>query len=158
MPNLDINNFEEVKTKGEALYKNIGKVYCPFFKTDIFFNTQGLEHLKFKRREKARLEHDQYMRFKLIHLAPEIISASHTLQGILKTKKFERVRSHNRTDQILKPVNYYEFIAVVNRDRVKVIVKQIDNGEKIFWSIIPFWGMDEETRTRLLHEGSPEED
>jgi hypothetical protein len=158
MMKLDIENFEEIKMKGESLYKEIGEVYCPYFKEKIVFNTQGLEHLKFKRREKARSENDQYMRFKLIHLASEVLTASHTLQGILYTKKFERVRIHHRTDTVLKSVEYYEFIAVIKRDKVKVIVKQIDKGEKMFWSIIPFWGMNEETRTRLLHEGLPEED
>ncbi|KKU67880.1 MAG: hypothetical protein UX89_C0011G0003 [Parcubacteria group bacterium GW2011_GWA2_47_16] len=98
------------------------------------------------------------MRFKLIHLAPEVLKASHTLQGILETKKFERVRTHSRTEDVLKAVNYYEFIAVIKRNRVRVVVKQIDGGEKFFWSLIPFWGMNKETMSRILHDGVPEED
>ena len=125
--------FREVKEKGEALYKSLDCVYCPYLKEKVSFGAKGLEHLKFKRREKARPERDQYMRFKLIHLAPEILRASHTLQGICETNKFERIRVHNRTDAILKPVAYYEFIAVVKRNRVRVIVKQIDDGQKFFW-------------------------
>lgn len=121
--------FEEIRSKGEEIYKSIG-----------------------------RTERDQYMRFKLIHLAPEILRLSNTIQGILETKKFERIRVNNRTDTILKPVHYYEFIAVIKRNRVKVILKQIDFGDKFFWSIIPFWGMDTNTMTRLLHDGIPEED
>ena len=105
-----------------------------------------------------RSEQDQYMRFKLIHLAPEVLKSSHTVQGILETRRFERVRVNNRTDTILKSVVYYEFIAVIKRNRVKIIVKQIDGGRKFFWSIIPFWGMNSETKTRLLHGGIPEED
>jgi len=58
------------------------------------------------------------MRFKLLYLAPEILKISHTVQGVLETKKFERVRMHG----------------------------------------IPFWGMNEETMGRILHEGEPEED
>lgn len=158
MKEVSNDDFEEVKIKGEAFYKNLSSVYCPYFKEKVQFNTQGLEHLKFKRREKARTEQDQFMRLKLIHLAPEVLKTSHTLQGILHTKKFERVRIHSRTDLLLRSVDYYEFIAVINRDRVKVIVKQIDGGEKMFWSLIPFWGMNDRTRTRLLHEGVPEED
>ncbi len=65
---------------------------------------------------------------------------------------------NNRTDIILKPVTYYEFIAVLKRNRVRIIVKQIENGQKFFWSIVPFWGMNEETMTRILHDGVPEED
>jgi hypothetical protein len=150
--------FKEVKEKGEALYKSLGEIFCPFLKEKVSFGAQGLEHLKFKRREKARLDKDQYMRFKLLHLAPEILKASHTLQGILETKKLERIRMNSRTDTVLKPVTYYEFIAVLKRNRVRIIVKQIENGQKFFWSIVPFWKMNEETMVRILHEGIPEED
>ncbi len=150
--------FEEIKSKGEIFYKTLKDVYCPYLKCKIYFNSQGLEHLKFKQREKTRLEQDQYMRFKLIGLAPEVLKCSYTVQGILETKRFERIRVNSRTETILKPVSYYEFIAVIKRNRIKVITKQIDGGNVFFWSIIPFWGMDTSTMTRLLHEGTPEED
>ena len=127
-------------------------------KEKVSFGAIGLEHLKFKRREKARLEQDQYMRFKLISLAPEVLKLSHTVQGVLETKKFERIRMKGRTDIILKPVNYYEFVAVLKRNRIRVIVKQIDGGQKFFWSLIPFWGMNKDTMDRILHNGIPEED
>ncbi len=85
--------FEDVKNKGEIFYKSIGEIYCPYFKEKVSFEAQGLEHLKFKRRSKSRSENDQYMRFKLIHLAPEILKLSHTVQGILETKKFEHIKN-----------------------------------------------------------------
>lgn len=150
--------FEEIKSKGEELYKTLGEVYCPYLKETVSFSAQGLQHLKFKQRERVRFEQDQYMRFKLIHLAPEVLKLSHTVQGILKTKVFERIRINNRTDIMLRPVVYYEFIAVIKRNRIKVIVKQVGDGKIIFWSIIPFWGMNKDTMTRLLHDGIPEED
>jgi len=156
--NINIENFEEIKTKGEEFYKTLDEVYCPYFKEKISFNARGLEHLKFLRMEKTRLEKDQYMRFKLIHLAPEILKLSHTVQGKLEAKKFERIRMHNRTDTVLKLVTYYEFIALVKRDRVKIIIKQIDDGQKFFWSLIPFWGMNDNTKSRIFHEGDVEED
>jgi hypothetical protein len=151
-------DFEKIKAKGEEFYKSIDEVSCPYLNKKVSFNSKGLEHLKFKRREKTRFPKDQYMRFKLINIAPEILKASHTLQGIWETKKFEKVRTNGRNDMVLKPVNYYEFIAVVKRNRVKVIVKQIDGGEIFFWSLIPFWGMNEEYMERILHDGEPEED
>lgn len=150
--------FKEIKTKGQETYKNIGNVYCPYFKEKITFNSEGFEHLSFKKRENTRLEQDQYMRFKLIHLAPEVLKNSNTIQGILETKKFERIRVNSRTDNVLKLVTYYEFIAVIKRNRIKVILKQIESGNKFFWSIIPFWGMNTNTMTRILHDGVPEED
>jgi hypothetical protein len=150
--------FEELKLKGEEFYKSVGEIYCPYLKEKVSFNAHGLEHLKFIARDKARLEQDQYMRFKLLNFAPEILRSSGTVQGILETKKIERIRVNSRTDLALKPVTYYEFMAVIKRNRIKIIIKQIDNGQKFFWSIIPFWGMDHETMSRILHEGLPEED
>lgn len=158
MLEFSAEEFEKIKSGGEYFYKSITEVYCPYFKEKISFNIQGLEHLKFKRHEKSRAEQDQYMRFKLIKLAPEILELSHTVQGILETKKFERIRIKSRTDTVLKPVNYFEFIAVIRRNRVRVIIKQIDYGKKFFWSIIPFWGMNTRTMNRILHSGIPEED
>src|SRR3977135_761786 len=123
--------FKEVKEKGEELYKSLNEVYCPYFKEKIVFNAQGLEHLKFKRRDKARLEQDQFMRFKLLHIVPDILKLSDILQGIFETKKFERLRVHNRTDVVLQSVTYYEFIAVTKRNRIKIVIKQIEGGKKI---------------------------
>lgn len=123
---------------GEALYKSIGNIYCPYFREKIAFNSQGLDHLKYKERDKKRHIRDQFVRFKLIRFASEIISKSHTLQGIFETNKFENIRISNRTDIILVAITYYEFIAVINKNRIKIIIKQIKDGEKFFWSIIPF--------------------
>ena len=150
--------FKEVKEKGEELYKSLNEIYCPYFKEKISFNAQGLEHLKFKQREKARYEQDQYMRFKLMYLASEVLKISSSLQGVWETKRFEYIKINKKWVKVLKNVTYYEFIAVIKRNRVKIIVKQIDEGKKIFWSIIPFWGMNKETMTRILHDGNPEED
>lgn len=155
---INIDDFEKIREKGESLYKEFGAVYCPYFKLKIAFNSQGLEHLKYKKRDKTRLIQDQYMRFKLLNFVPEILKLSYTLQGILETKKFVKTRVHSRSDTLLKSVNYYEFIALIKRYRIKIVLKQIDNGEIFFWSIIPFWGMNKDTMTRILHEGTPEED
>ena len=150
--------FDIVKTTGEAAYKSIGSVYCPYFKARISFNTKGLEHLNFISRNRARPPVDQFMRYKLINIAPVILGASGTLQGIWETKVFEKVRMHSREETVLLPVNYYEFTAIIKRNRAKIIVKQVDMGEMYFWSIIPFWGMNVETMERIFHDGDVEND
>ena len=38
-----------------------------------------------------------------------------------------------------KQVKYWDFEAVVDDRRIKVIVRQIGNGKKHFWSVIPAW-------------------
>ncbi len=155
---ININDFEKLKEQSKKAYREVKEVYCPYFQAKVAFTYHGLEHLRFKGRDNYRPIQDQYMRFKLLGLAPEIVRKSNTLQGLLETKRFERIRIHSRTDTVLKSVSYYEFLAIINRNRVKIILKQIDGGKIFFWSIIPFWGMNKDTMTRILHEGMPEED
>lgn len=155
---LELRDFEDVKNKAEEFYRTLSEVHCPYFSKKVHFNAHGLKHLKFKRDTQARSQQDQYMRFKLIKLAPEIIRLSKTVQGIWKTKSFERIRMHSRTEMVMKNVEYYEFIAVLEGKRVKVIVKQIDDGQLFFWSIIPNWHQNTKTGGRKMHNGNPEED
>ena len=58
----------------------------------------------------------------------------------------------------MKEMIFYEFIAVLENVRVKVIVKEILGGEKHFWSIIPFWGIDKASSKRILCSGNPAQD
>ena len=154
----DEKDFEKVSTDVEAFYATIGEIRCPYFDEKIVFNAAGFKHLKFKSDTVARSRSEQYARLKLLTLAPQVLSLSRTVQGIWETKHFERVRVHSRTDTILKPVSYYEFIAVLENVRVKVVVKQVDGGQKFFWSIIPYWKIDSANSRRILHSGEPEHD
>ncbi|MFH1472931.1 MAG: hypothetical protein ABIF06_00755 [bacterium] len=154
----DGSDFEKVKSDAEACYSSLGFIYCPYFSEKISFNAKGLKHLKFKEEGKARSRKDQYARLKLISLAPRVLELSKTVQGIWETKKFEIQKTHSRWEKVLKNVTFYEFIAVLDNIRLKVIVKQVYGGEKHFWSVIPFWKIDKENSKRILHSGNPEED
>lgn len=126
---------EEVK----KIYKNIEKVYCPYFKDNIYFTRTGFEHLYFKNKFRARNEKDQKMRVRLLPIAVKIIKLSNTLQGNISQKRFEERFIHNRKEIALVPVTYYEFMAIIDEKKVKVVIKQILNCEKIFLSIIPLF-------------------
>ncbi len=162
MLEFTFEKFNQVKKEAEDFYEKIGKVRCPYFGEDIHFNVKGWDHLIFKEWNKTRILSDQYSRLRHIRLAPEVLANSKTLQGVWATQKFERVKVNKRWDKILKTINYYEFIAVMDshgsKVRVKVIVKQIVGGEKFFLSIIPFWGIDKLTGSRIIHSGNPEND
>jgi hypothetical protein len=154
----DAQKFERAKADAKAFYSSISKVYCPYFKEKIAFNTKGLEHLRFKRRGAARSASDQYVRYRLLPVAPKILALSTTVQGISHRKDFEYEKTHSRWDIIMRNTTYYEFIAVIKDYRMRVIVKQIENGPKYFWSIIPFWRLSSETGSKLVHSGKPYED
>jgi hypothetical protein len=152
-----IQKFNEIKEKGETLYKTIGEVYCPYFKEHITFNSKGLEHLKFKSRNYARSKDDQYIRFKILQYAPDILKITKTIQGISEQKIFELYKGNNKNEHILVEATFYEFIAIMDKVRVRVVVKQVRNNPKYFWSVIPFW-KNNKMGGRRFHYGNPEYD
>jgi len=154
----DEQDFEKVLIEAEAFYATIDKVHCPYFGNDIAFNAKGLRHLKFKSDRQARPHKDQYSRLKLVRYAPEILKLSKTVQGLWSLRRFEEQKTNSRWERAMKEVSYYEFIAVLDSIRVKVIVKEVAGGEKHFWSVIPYWGIDKNTSKRILHSGDPEHD
>jgi hypothetical protein len=79
---IDQGKFKRAKEQGEEFYKTLGKVYCPYFKEDISFNAKGLEHLKFNKKNFARPLSDQYIRFKILKFAPEVLKLTKTVQGV----------------------------------------------------------------------------
>ncbi len=153
-------NFEKLRLSAEEFYRSIGSVKCPYFGTEeVSFNAKGIEHLKFKEKRKIRERNDAFMRLKNIHLAPEILKMSRTLQEKHRRKVFVEVKTNTRNETLLKGCIYYGFTAIINdkgvEKRLKVVVRQIDGGEKHFWSIIPFWKSNKELK---MHSGDMERD
>jgi len=156
--NFNQDEFEKVRNEAEVFYKTIKPVYCPYLAEKISFNVKGIHHLKFKSDQQARSQKDQYARLKLLHLAPQVLEKSHTLQGVWETKRFEAQKTNGKWKYVMKEVVFYEFIAVLNNIRLKVIVKQVLGEDKYFWSVIPYWRIDKENSKRVLYSGDPEED
>ena len=120
-------------------YESIRKAHCPYLEQEVAFNSKGLNHLKFNGQGRARTIEEQKVRFNLLKYAPEIISRSHTVQGILVQQNEEKIRSLGETKVILSKVTFYEFMAVLDDKRIKVILKQLNDGNIFFWSVIPYW-------------------
>jgi len=154
----DEEDFDKVKAEAEALYPTVSEVYCPYFKEKIAFNAKGLRHLKFKSDQVARVQKDQYARLKLFKYVPTVIQDSRTLQGIRETRQFEIQKTNSRWEKVLKDVTTYEFIAIIENLRIKVLVKQVDGIQKYFWSVIPYWGIDKTNSKRVLHNITDEDD
>lgn len=145
--------FQQVRQKAETLYSGLGQIRCPYFEGNVHFNTEGFRHLSFKSWNRGRDRQDQFMRLKFLARAPEILRLSRTVQGIQEANEWERRRRHGRWEKLLVPVVYYEFIAVLSHRRFKIIVKQLAGGQRIFWSLIPFWSQTQQGR-RILYDGN----
>lgn len=130
---------KETKERVEKEYKSIQKIWCPYLEDFVNFNTEGFEHLLFKSWNRTRSLSEQYTRLRLFHLCPEIIRKSHTLQEYDERKMFIRQKINSRWENRLKTVYYYVFIAIIKKVRLKIIIKEIEGGNKFFYSIYPSW-------------------
>ena len=156
---IDPERFNFIKKEAENFYKGINEIYCPYFNEKVAFNAKGLDHIKFKEWNKTRLVEDQYLRLKFLHLAPEIINKSHTLQEFRESNNLERQKINSRWERRMITVKYYAFVAILNNIRLKIIIKEIDRGRKIFWSLCPHWRQKRNSdgkNKKILHEGDLE--
>lgn len=154
--------YEKVKKEAEEFYKGLDFILCPFLKRNVNFNAKGLDHIKMKSWNKARLISDQYLRLKFLKMVPEVLKASGTLQEIHKKRNLERIKNTGKWQFIAKEVVYYGFVAIINEVKVKVIVKQVEDGQPYFWSVMPFWKTQKDEICqeikKVFHEGDLEND
>ena len=159
MSRLDFTaeEFDQVLQKAQAFYRTIGQIRCPYFREPIRFDAPGLEHLRRKSWNRGRSRPDQFMRLKHLWVAPEIVRLSQTVQGVWHSHDHIRRHRHGKWEEVFSPAIYYEFVAVLKDRRFKVIIKQLAAGERVFWSLIPFWRQTEEGG-RVLHDGDLAQD
>ncbi len=156
---IDDKKIEELKQKAKQEYEKIGKVWCPYLEDHVRFNNKGFEHLLFRTWNRGRSELEQYTRLRLLSLVPKIIAKSHTLQEYDERKIFVRQKINSRWEQRVKMVRYYVFIAIVKTVRLKIIVKEIEGGEKFFHSLYPSWKKTkDDPKKKIFYSGNLEED
>jgi len=154
---IEENNFSKIKSEADSFYKNIGDIYCPYLKTKVSFNAKGLAHIKMKSWNKTRSKNDQYIRLRFIKFAPIIIKLSNILQEIQKQENEEKVKISGTWIKKYQSITYFTFVAIINKLRLKIIIKKIGHNKPYFWSIIPFWKkricpISRKTK-KVFHEG-----
>ncbi len=83
------------------------------------------------------------------------------MQEFDERKLFVRRKSKDGWNQTLKIVKYYIFVAIVGELRLKVIIKEIEGGQKNFHSVYPSWQVtvdDGGVKKKKFFTGEPEID
>jgi hypothetical protein len=157
----DISNYEKIRQDAENFYKKIGCLRCPALNNEyVFFTSEGFNHLMYKGSRKERSRNDQITKFKLLPKARYIIETSTTFQEYDETLTSIRRKMHKRVVDDSAVAKYWGFVAIIKDIRTKVIVRQIENGQKHFWSVIPSWAIYQYRDIKMINksEGNLKED
>jgi len=146
-----VKEYAEIKKKVAELYATFGSVLCPALGDQrIYFTSEGFNHLVYKAPKKPRDERVQILRFDMLEKAKFILESSTTYQEydeIIVNKKVNRRRKWIDRNVVIR---CWGFIAIVNKFRVKVIVRQEGNGKLEFQSVIPAWFIKQYRDIKLI--------
>ncbi|MFA6602132.1 MAG: hypothetical protein WCT02_04760 [Candidatus Paceibacterota bacterium] len=104
-------------------YKQIGKVACPYFQNDfVHFNRKGFNHL-LRKGKNGRPFFKQTERLGLLKYCKRILSAKHEHVAYRETSKSDTI------------ARFWGFYGAIEDFGVVVVVTQINQGQKYFFSI-----------------------
>jgi len=138
-PNGKQKSIKTLRKEAKEEYIKVGEVHCPYFNEKIHFTSEGFNHLRYRKGRKERHLSVQEMRYKLLKYAKQVIEKSNTLQEHEKRNLFVEERKHKKRIKNIKKVEFFGFIAIIDNWKVKVIIRQVENHPKHFWSVIPNW-------------------
>ena len=136
---IDSEYFERCREKALTVFRSTASIYNPYLNSKIILNSDGFHHLQFSSRHE-RNKREQFLKFRLLTLALEIIKKSGTVQEYRKILSPVGKKSPRNGAISMKNVEYYGFVAIVgeNKIKVKTIVRRIGDGQYHFWSVMPY--------------------
>ncbi len=120
------------RDKAKIEYFKIKAVKCPAFgKEKIIFNAKGFNHLFYKGDRSGRNKREIITRIKLLPIAVKLLKIATIFQEECDYSGYHKGKK--------KEFKFWAFEGVLEDRRIKVIARQIGQGNKHFWSVIPAW-------------------
>ena len=144
------DDFESLKLLTEIEYKKIGSIYCPAFKANVTFNSDGFHHLRYDNHRSERNKKVQRGKFIQLDRARDIVEKSTTVQeyrrGICTIGKADK--SGFKNTSLVEWFGFFAVTSFTKQTRVKVVIRRVggDNGIFHFWSVIPYWTLTNDHR------------
>ena len=128
----------QIKSKNRAreIYSKIGRVECPALSNDsVSFSRIGFNHLIRKGRI-PRTRNEQKRRFVLIPYVEEIVKNPEA--RIIYREKTIKYKANRHGEKIIieSQAKFWAFMENIEFCRVKVIIRQLGDGDKHFFSVI----------------------
>lgn len=157
----DVSNYDKIKEDSASWYNKIGRVAAPVFDNElVHFTSEGFNHLVYKDARTERSKETQVMKFRLLGNALKLVKLATTFQEYEESIKEFTVQQFKKRGRVSKVVKYLGLIAIMGTWKIKVIIRQVGNGHKHFWSVIPNWTTSQYRDIKYLAnmKGNPDED
>jgi len=113
-----LSEYEKEKRKAREFYNKIRRVWCPALNDYVVFNRIGFRHL-IRKNSLPRARNEQKRRFALLPQSILILSDPAMKVVHRKEGKFD----------------FWAFTKEYNNRKIKIIVRQIEGRQKIFFSV-----------------------
>ena len=128
--------YEKAKQQAKQIYLKIGRIKCPALSGEyVFFTSAGFDHILRKGRI-PRTRNEQKRRFTLIPYAENIIKNPTAKIIYRKLDVKEKVNRHGEKILIESVAHFWTFEEKINDCIVKVVVRQLENKSKHFFSVM----------------------
>ncbi len=128
--------YEKAKQQAKQIYSKIGSIKCPALSDEyVLFTSAGFDHILRKRRI-PRTRNEQKRRFTLIRYVENIIKNPTARIVYRKTEVKEKVNRHGDKILIESTAHFWTFIEKVDDCIIKVVVRQLENKDKHFFSVM----------------------
>lgn len=123
----------------KIFYKSLKPIYCEAVHDFVSFNSNGYNHIKYKRDGTWRTKDHQKQRLELLPIAIKLIGLTTTFQEFEKAIKNKVVKIENIEKSYDNKITYWGIIAIIDNRKIKVVLRRIGHSKIHFWSIIPSW-------------------
>lgn len=135
---MDSTAFEQLKAKTKQFYDSVDPIYCPALNMKVHFTSEGFNHLRYSKKTERTIA-VQGAKLRLVPQAKKLIEKTTTIQEYCDGLEMIHRKRYKKMVKESLMVQYWGFIAVIDGVRLKAVVRRVDNGKYMFWSVMPLW-------------------
>lgn len=128
--------YEQAKKEAKKIYSKIGRIPSPALNNEcIAFTSKGFTHIIRKGRN-PRPRSEQKRRFRLIPYAEKIVKKPNGTIIYRTTETKSWINRHGEKVLLTSTAHFWTFVEKINNRSVKVVVRQLNQGQRHFFSIM----------------------
>ncbi len=140
---FSLEKYKKLRQEVEERYRQIGSIYCPALKADIFFSAVGFHHLRYDNAGSERSKTSQFNKFMFFDDAADAIEISTTIQEYRRSicPLGNPDKSGFRKTTTVEWFAFWQVVSFSKGIRIKSIIRRIggDGHQFHFWSVMPYW-------------------